>query len=97
MLQTLFVSLHYKVVTKQRYKMATKKGTKQRKKTIQTEYRQTLNERNRALYSDFTKMVETDGQPISVAVQALMKKYNIHSSNTIYNIRKIFEKGGQKA
>ena len=42
-------------------------------------------------------MVETDGQPISVAVQALMKKYNIHSSNTIYNIRKIFEKGGQKA
>ena len=77
--------------------MTTKRGTKQRKKTIQTEYRKELEERNRAVYSDFTKMVDVAGQPISVAVQQLMKKYNIHSVNTIYNIRKQFDKGGQKA
>lgn len=64
---------------------------------IQTEYRKELEERNRAVYSDFTKMVDVAGQPISVAVQQLMKKYNIHSVNTIYNIRKQFDKGGQKA
>lgn len=47
--------------------------------------------RNKALYADYQKMTSVEGTAITAVREALMKKYNIHSPATIYNICKRVE------
>ena len=55
--------------------------------------------RDKALYADYVAMTSVEGSAKTVVVDALMKKYNIHSPATIYVIRDRVEaamkKGGQ--
>lgn len=55
---------------------------------MKTPFRAEREERDRALYEEYMKMLMVQGQPVTMVQDRLMRKYRIHSVSTIYNILK---------
>ena len=47
--------------------------------------------RDLAIYNDYNELMSVEGQSKTLVTEHLMKKYDIHSSGTIYVIRKRVE------
>lgn len=47
--------------------------------------------RDLAIYNEYNELISIEGQSKTLVTEHLMKKYNIHSSGTIYVIRKRVE------
>lgn len=48
-------------------------------------------ERDLAIYNEYNELISIEGQSKTLVTEHLMKKYDIHSSGTIYVIRKRVE------
>ena len=53
---------------------------------LKTPYQIERERRDKALYADYQKMTSVEGTAKTAVIEALMKKYNIHSPATIYII-----------
>lgn len=60
-------------------------------KILKTECRKEREKRDLAIYQEYLEMMSIEGQSKMLVTQHLMKKYNVHSSGTIYLIRKRVE------
>lgn len=60
-------------------------------KILKSEYRKEREKRDLAIYQEYLEMMSIEGQSKMLVTQHLMKKYNVHSSGTIYLIRKRVE------
>ena len=55
---------------------------------LKTELQKEREKRDLAIYSDYESMMAVPGQSSIEVTKVLMKKYNIYSIGTIYQIRK---------
>ena len=68
--------------------------------TFQTEFQREKEQRDMQIYQEFVTLTAEPGAAVSKVQEFLMKKYGIHSSSTLWSIRKRVEaklrKGGKK-
>lgn len=55
---------------------------------FKTECQAEREKRDLAIYNEYNELVSVEGQSRTLVTEHLMKKYGIHSSGTIYVIRK---------
>lgn len=58
---------------------------------FKTECQAEREKRDLAIYNEYNELVSVEGQSRTLVTEHLMKKYGIHSSGTIYVIRKRVE------
>lgn len=61
---------------------------KNKLKIFKTDCRKEREARDRAIYNEYNALMSVKGQSSTLVTQHLMKKYNIHSTGTIYVIRR---------
>lgn len=55
-------------------------------KIFKTPYQEEREARDLAIYKEYNALMSANGQSKTIVVKHLMRKHNIHSSGTIYNI-----------
>lgn len=58
---------------------------------LKTDFRREREARESAIYSDYTELMKVQGQSKTMVYDLLMKKHNVHTRVTIYNIIKRVE------
>ena len=61
-------------------------------KIFKTDCQKEREERDLAIYNEYTALMSVEGQSKTLVTEHLMKKYGIHSQGTIYVIRRRVEK-----
>lgn len=56
-------------------------------KIFKTECQANREKRDLAIYKEYNHLTSVEGQSKMLVIEHLMKKYGIHSTNTIYGIR----------
>ena len=62
-------------------------------KVFKTAYQEEQEAKDMAIYNEWNELMSVPGQSATGVTQHLMQKYNIHSSSTIWVMRKRAEKG----
>ena len=60
-------------------------------KIFKTDCQKEREERDLAIYNEYTELMSIEGQSKTLVTEYLMKKYGIHSQGTIYVIRRRVE------
>ena len=60
-------------------------------KIFKTDCQKEREERDLAIYNEYTELMSVEGQSKTLVTEHLMKKYGVHSQGTIYVIRRRVE------
>lgn len=59
-----------------------------KRKVFKTAYQEEQESKDLAIYNEWNELMSVPGQSATAVTQHLMQKYNIHSSSTIWAMRK---------